>query len=110
MTQTIDERARELLAVQLDIGLYHDDAERVRTAHDGLGVVCAASALAALTEALTRIEELEGALEPFAQALFFDPSGADEEIAGFTWGDLFAGQVMLGDLRRATAITKGIKE
>lgn len=62
MTQTIEQRARELLARQLEIGLYHDDAERVRAAQDGLGVICAASALAALTEALTERDKLHALL------------------------------------------------
>jgi hypothetical protein len=61
MTQTIDQRVRELLAkhVKSDIMKAH-----LQAGGDGF-LINADEARAALTEALTRIQELEGALKPF---------------------------------------------
>lgn len=62
---------------------------------------------AALTEALTRIEELEGALRPFIKAAGCLHDDEPDDMPIFLRRET---NIKAGDLRRAATLTQGIKE
>ena len=109
MTQTIDQRARELLAKHCD------ERSAAAIVLGATVIIETTEAIAALTEALTRIEELEGALRPFGseEILHFVDKSPCNVVGLSLFGNAACVSLptTMGSIRHARAtLTKGIKE
>ena len=109
MTQTIDQRARELLIKHYKLmcppNMTFEDPPRPDWYEYN------AAPVAALTEALTRIEELEVALKPFAADYEMWRKAVDDRNIDDDHDIAIHTQLSVGDLRKAsTTLTQGIGE